>query len=523
MTLGAHPHPEIELGPQHGRSPRLILASNRGPVEHYVDEDGVIDRRGSAGGVATALGSLPMDCAVTWVANAANDAERLFSRRGTVCSLDGKKCLRHVAPPGDALDLYYSMFANPVLWFLQHDMWDRLQRSFTEEDLLYGWEHGYVAVNQTFAEAIVEEIDRDASPGLVMLHDYHLYAAPLFIRNLRPSATLQHFVHIPWPGADTWRHLPRSVVESICRGLLACDSVAFQTSGFAENFLMTCQTYLPGVTIDSDNVVEHEGRRTRVWNNAVSVDIWSLRSQLATPQAQAYRANLSARAAERTIVRVDRVDPSKNIVAGFRAYASLLERHPEWRERVRFLAFLVPSRDTIPEYQAYTEEVLATIGDINSRFGTPAWTPIEPFLEHNRLQALVGLSIYDVLLVNSLVDGMNLVSKEGPVLNERDGVLVLSTRAGSFEEFRGAALGVDPSDVEATGQMLHTALSMPARERRERAQRLRAAVVRNDLGHWIRMLVDDLGEHKRATNGPLSIERPAGYSQNAIAPPAARL
>jgi trehalose 6-phosphate synthase len=522
MTItGAYPHPErtesVSRYANNETGTRLILASNRGPVEHYIDSGGSIERRDSAGGVATALGSLPTDCAVTWIANAASPTERAFARQGTICSLDGKKCLRHVSPPAEAYELYYSMFANPVLWFLQHEMWGRLRRSFTGNDLMYGWEEGYVPVNRTFAEAVVDEIDRQASSGHVMLHDYHLYVAPLFIRNLRPSATLQHFVHIPWPGADVWRHLPEPIVESICRGLLACDSIAFQTEEFAENFLMTCAAYLPGASAGGDGFVTHEGHRTRVWSNPVSVDIWSLRSQLATPQAQAYRAKLSSKTVERTIVRVDRLDPSKNVAAGFRAYGDMLERHPKWRGRVRFLAFLVPSRDTVPEYQEYTNEVLGAIDAVNGRFGSESWTPIELFHEHNRLQALVGLTMYDALLVNSLSDGMNLVSKEGPVLNERNGAVVLSRRAGSYAELRDGALGIEPSDVAATAEALHAALSMPAAERRERSQRLRAAVVRHDLGAWIRKLVHDLAGSKPA-NG----HSPIDYSQKASAPPRAR-
>ena len=229
-----------------------------------------------------------------------------------------------------------------------------------------------------------------------------------------------------------------------------------------------------------------------MWANPVSVDVSDLRGRLSSPEAGDSQAKLASAAGERTIVRVDRLDPSKNIVAGFQAFDLLLNRHPEWAGRVKFLAFLVPSRTSIPEYRAYTAQVFAQVEEINARHATSGWTPITVFHEHNRLQALVAMSLYDVLLVNPLRDGMNLVSKEGPVVNQRDGVLVLSVSTGSYGELRDGALSVQPEDIAGTAKALHTALSLPAGERRERAMRLRQAVSRHDLDRWLRLQLEDL-------------------------------
>ena len=191
-------------------------------------------------------------------------------------------------------------------------------------------------------------------------------------------------------------------------------------------------------------------------------------------------------------MRVDRVDPSKNIVAGFRAFGLLLERHPELIGQAKFLAFLVPSRTGIPEYRRCTGEVFAAIRDINSRYQQEDWRPIELFYENNYLQALAGMSLYDVLLVNPLADGMNLVSKEGPIVNEHDGVLVLSRGAGSHGELAEGAVSVDPLDIEGTAEGLASALSMPEAERRARAEQLRQTIERNDLSVWLRSQLEDL-------------------------------
>jgi trehalose 6-phosphate synthase len=327
----------------------------------------------------------------------------------------------------------------------------------------------------------------------VMLHDYHLYAAPLFIRNLCPNATLQHFIHIPWPSLETWQELPRQIVDSICEGLLSNDSVVFQTQKWAQDFLLMCWAFFPGAHVDfSEGIVTYRGRRTRVSANPISVDVFDLRSQLSAPEARPYFSRLAAETAEKTIVRVDRLDPAKNIAAGFKAFDLLLRQHPEWSRRVRMLSFLVPSRAGIPEYQSYTEDVFALADEINARHGSGGWTPLKIFYEHDRLQALVALSLYDVLMVNSLVDGMNLVSKEGPVLNRRDGALVLSEAAGSFDGLREGALPIRPDDVEHTAQALFRALTLSEGERRERAAVLRRAVLRHDISRWLQVQLDDL-------------------------------
>jgi trehalose 6-phosphate synthase len=171
----------------------------------------------------------------------------------------------------------------------------------------------------------------------------------------------------------------------------------------------------------------------------------------------------------------------------------MLERHPEWLGVARFVAHLVPSRTSIKEYATYTERTLRTVERINGRFGSASWQPIEAFHRKGRLEALAAMRSYDVLLVNSIADGMNLVSKEGPLLNERAGVLVLSRQAGSFADLGEAAIGIDPRDVSGTAEALHQALSMAAPDRQQRAERLRSAVLAHQLRDWLRIQLEDLG------------------------------
>jgi len=487
-------HADINHHDLRHRNERLLVVSNRGPIEYKRDETGRLTRSRSGGGLASALGCAFDGVPVTWIAGAVSDADRVHAAIDHRLDLGNDNALQLVVPPAYAYRLSYGTFSNAILWFLQHGLWDRLRRANLEEEASHAWHRGYLPVNQAFGEAVAREL-RASGARRVMIHDYHLYVTPLLVRRLQPQAVLQHFMHVPWPAPDAWERLPRPIVAAICEGLLANDSVVFQTGASADNFLRTCEAYLPDVRIEAAaGLALRRGRRTRVWANPVSVHPNDLAAALSTPAAQAYRELLASPDGLRTIVRVDRLDPAKNILAGFQAYELLLRRHPEWLGRVRFLAFLVPSRTIVPEYRAYVHEVFSAVDAINRRYGNADWRPIQVFHEQNRLQALAALTMYDTLLVNSIADGMNLVAKEGPIVNERDGVLVLSTNAGAFDELRHGALPVEPRDIEQTAQALHAALTLPATERRERAQRLRQAVLGHDLRDWLELLLDDLTE-----------------------------
>ncbi|MCJ7510492.1 MAG: trehalose-6-phosphate synthase [Dehalococcoidia bacterium] len=491
-----------ELGQQVLADKRLILVSNRGPIEYRAGggDDHESQACYGSGGVAVALSAAARYAPVTWVASAMTDADRQVAQRSEDNIIGGDSeehpwRVRFVVVPDGVYERYYNLVSNPVLWFLQHSLWKRLERPSLWHDIQEAWEQGYVPVNRRFAEAVLAELQMADTAPCVMFHDYHLYLAPLYVRAQAPEAILTHFIHIPWPPPETWQQLPWDVTEDICRGLLANDVVGFQTADSAHNFLATCERFVAGaeVRFDPDEAsIRLSGHLTKVRHHPISVDVAELGRRMASPEVEAYRHKLAPLRGRYTIVRVDRVDPSKNIVAGFKAFDLLLQRHPELIGQVKFLALLVPSRTGIPEYRRYTEEVLTAIRDINSRYQRAGWRPIELLYENSYPQALAAMSLYDVLLVNSLADGMNLVSKEGPIVNERDGVLVLSRAAGSHAELGEHALSVDPTDIEGTAEALASALSMPEAERRARASRLRQTIGRNDLAVWLGNQLEDV-------------------------------
>jgi len=236
----------------------------------------------------------------------------------------------------------------------------------------------------------------------------------------------------------------------------------------------------------------YRGRTTRVRAYPISIDAAGLQEYSQSPAVEDYKRRLQPLRNEYTIVRVDRSEPSKNIIRGLRSYELLLERYPELRRSVNFLQFLVPSRSELGVYQTYTDEIFELIESINDHFGDLDWQPVRVFYEENYPQAIAGMSFYDVLLVNPIIDGMNLVSKEGPLVNERNGVLILSELAGSFEQLSPYCIPVAPTDLEGTVRALHEALTMPEDERRRRAEALKASITDEDITAWLERQFHDL-------------------------------
>ncbi len=207
---------------------------------------------------------------------------------------------------------------------------------------------------------------------------------------------------------------------------------------------------------------------------------------------EGHALTLAARRPEKLVVRVDRTDPSKNIVRGFRAFELYLDEHPEMHGRVTMLTLLDPSRQDIPEYSEYLGAIQRAARVINDRFQREGWVPLDLRIEDIFAQAVAAYKQFDVLLVNAIFDGLNLVAKEAPLVNARDGVLVLSENAGAHEELGDWALTVNPFDVEGQAEAIHRALELGADERRRRLEAIRAHVRAHDVGGWIESVLADL-------------------------------
>ena len=476
----------------------LILVSNRGPVEHQMSGDGWPEARRGSGSVVTAFNSLAQKFEFTWVASAMGEGDRVVSENGQgphiKSPLPGHEInLRYVVTPRRVYHKYYNILCNPLLWFLQHYMWNPPYNPNVDAAVHDAWESGYIPVNQAFANAVIAEARALEQAPIVIGHDYHLYLMPEFVRQGVPEAVIQHFVHIPWPTPQYWHMIPDYIIRRICESLCTTDLLGFQTIGDVRCFLDTVEEFVPDVTVDRTNhTVARNGRTTSVKVYPISINVEAVQRIANTPRALDYENRLSADTGDVTIVRIDRAEPNKNIVRGFRAYELMLTRYPELKGKVKFLAFLVPSRTHIRQYQRYMDEIQQVIQQINNNHGTDDWQPIVPFIENNYTQAIAGMKLYDVLLVNTIIEGMNLVAKEGPVVNNRDGVLVLSHSSGVYQQLSDGAISVSPTDIEGTMEALHQAITMSAEDRKARAARMLNSVCREDINHWLYQQMNDI-------------------------------
>ena len=483
-----------------GVSPDVIFVTNRGPIEHSYDAHGELQTERGAGGVVSGLLCAAEGRRVTWISLAMTDADRDASDQ-TMSGAKRSPVLPEIASrlvnvSRATYRFHYDGFSNGILWFLQHGLdADCLS---TPGELETYWRRGYVPANEAVARAVISELDTTARTGNtppVVFHDYHLYLAPAMVRRVRPAARLQHFVHIPWPALDAWARLPYEFVYELYAGLAANDVVGFQTERDARNFLAGAARYL-GVRCTDGASFRWQGRIVRAAAYPIAITPRAVTAQAHTATAEAAAAELLAplglERGRKLILRVDRLEPTKNIVRGFEAYERLLDEHKALRGRVVFLALLVPSRESLPIYQQYAEQVKATVKRINARFGTSDWQPIVDVYGNDHERALACMRRYDVLLVNPLIDGMNLVVKEGVILNERDGVIVLSTEAGAYHQLAKGVLPVDPRTVEETARALWRALSLTAADRRALTDRARGVVLSESAGAWLRRQLTDL-------------------------------
>jgi trehalose 6-phosphate synthase len=483
----------------------LVLVSNRGPVTY--GPGGEVKR--GTGGLVTALTGLASHRETTWIASAMTDedaekAEQAGGRPFTVESpAGGSYEVRLVASDPEAYERFYNVVANPMLWFIQHYLWDLSNAPDIRRHEVEAFEYGYNVVNEDLAEAVLEEIDGVEDP-VVMVHDYHLYTLPALVRRARPDAFLHHFIHIPWTQPDAWRVLPRGIRREIFEGLLSNDIVGFHTRSYRWNFLQCCRDLMDLDVDFGRGVVAFEDREVWVRAYPLPIDARATARVAASERTQEFEKELLRRKRDFLLLRVDRADLSKNVLRGFSAFDLFLEQHPEFAERVTFVAQLMPSRTDVPEYAEYLERIEALVAVVNHRHGTPDWMPIQLKLRDDLEEAMASYKHYDVLLVNAMFDGMNLVAKEGPLVNAVNGVSVLSENTGAHEELGEFALSVNPFDIQETADSIHAALTMAPEERERRMRGLQEIVTSRNPGDWIDDQLEDI-RHKKS-----ALERAAG-------------
>ncbi len=483
----------------------VILVSNRGPIE-YDRSDGERTTQRGGGGLVTALSSLSSRLQDSvWVCGAISDEDAVVASEhgGGAFEIDGGGGsesgasglrVRMVETEADARQKFYTVISNPLLWFIQHYLWNLPDAPDITRREIDAFDNGYVPVNAAFADAVAEEVEARGGRATVMVQDYHFYLVPDRVRRRCPDVFLHHFIHIPWPQPDAWRVLPPPMRTTLLTGILGNDVVSFHTERYARNFLLSCQELLELPVDLEDLTVAYDGRTVRARWYPISVDAQEFDRLARSPAVLEHEERLAARRRDHLVLRVDRADLSKNIVRGFKAYDVLLEDHPELSERVTFLALIQPSRQDVQQYLDYLERIRRVVADVNLKHGTADWQPIDLRLEENMDQAVAAYKLFDVLVVNAIFDGMNLVAKEAILVNQHDGVLALSENTGAYEEIGDFAVTLHPFDIQQQANALYEALTMDRDERRTRREACTEIIRNNDIGKW---LVEQLGDVRR--------------------------
>jgi trehalose 6-phosphate synthase len=455
----------------------VIVATQRGPVSFHAEPGGGFSSRRGAGGVVSALAPLLTGNAdARWVAAVSSDEDRAAVRAGaaTVDGLD----LRLLDIDERDHHLHLDVVCNATLWFLHHDLFDLVRRPRFDARFREAW-NAYVAVNARFADAIADDASRREG---VLVNDYHLALVPALLRTRRPDLRVLHFTHTPFCGPEGIRALPDDVAHAIC-GSLAGGPAGFHTARWAQAFAASTKTTLGSAPARAPFVAP------------LGPDADALALARAAPEVAPARDALAAIVDDRAvIVRSDRIEPSKNLVRGFLAFDLLLDSRPDLRGRVVFVAMVYASRQGLADYLAYGNEVEQVVDRVNSRWATAGWQPIVLDARDDYSRTVAGLERYDVLLVNPLKDGLNLVAKEGPLLNERDGVVCLSRDAGAFVELAPAVEMVHPFDLDQTAAALARALDIGPEERATRAAKLRALAGARTPKRWLDDLLAQLDE-----------------------------
>ncbi|MGI5455816.1 alpha,alpha-trehalose-phosphate synthase (UDP-forming) [Streptomyces sp. CA-249302] len=469
---------------------QVLVASNRGPVSYEVRGDGSLAAKRGGGGLVSGLSAIGPDAGALWVCSALSDGDREAVRRGA-----GEAGVRMLDIPAEVHADAYNGIANSVLWFVHHMLYQTPLEPVFDAEFRRQW-GSYEAYNRAFAEALAEEAGEGAA---VLVQDYHLCLVPGMLRELRPDLRIGHFSHTPWAPTEYFAMLPDDIRQQLVWGMLGADQLGFLTYRWAGAF-MDCARGVGGEghveagwpAGDPVKYLKHT-RTGLAPQTTTRVTVHGLGADAEFLHARSHEADVEERmaalreeigAGRKTIVRVDRTELSKNIVRGLLAYRQLLDDRPEWRERVVHVAFAYPSRQDLAVYRDYTAEVQRLAEEINSRYGTPGWTPVVLHVKDDFARSLAAYRLADVALVNPIRDGMNLVAKEVPVVSDEGCALVLSREAGAYQELGKDAIVVNPYDVLGTANALHEALTMPVEERAERTKRLAAAATALPPAQW---------------------------------------
>ena len=445
----------------------VVIVSNRGPVSFVLDDAGRPVARRGAGGLVSALAPLVRHTDTTWLAAAMSEGDRAVAAAGPTTA-DGLR-VRLLAFDDETWRAHYDTVCNQALWFSHHGLFDPVY----EPAWPTGWIDGPWAAHRRVNEAFADALAHDSPDGAVVcIQDYHLCLVAPKLRDQRPDLRVVHFSHTPFATPLWLRTLPDAARRELLEGLAAHHACGFHTQRWADDFRESC----------ADVGIEPSA----CFVAPLGPDAGDLAATMASEACVTAGSELQELVGDRQfLVRVDRIELSKNVLRGFDAFAALLEAEPFRLDRLVFGAFVYPSRAGVGAYDRYRDAVARRVSEINGHFGTDTWTPIAYDPHDDYPRSIAALARADVVLVNPIRDGLNLVAKEAMVVNQRQGQLVLSPEAGAWEELGEFAWGADPFDVGATARAIGDALDATPDERARRSSGLCAASRARTPADWL--------------------------------------
>jgi len=475
----------------------FVIAANRAPVEITSRSGAELQAKRGAGGLASALLPMAASTNATWIACSRNSFERALCEKAPngirVRTSRGRLVLKYALIDEKTYNSHYRVICNQILWFLHHYLWNLPTDPVVDQHVHDAWHNGYVKTNQLIAEAILQHTNDLQKPAIISIHDYQLYLVAKFLADRLEGSGIHHYVHVPWPSPSYWKILPEFMRTSIIEGLLSCQLIGFQTQDDVLHFLETCKEN-HNLEVDfSTGAIYHDRGITHARCYPIQADAEEFqRLSKAAKTLKEENTIDKWRSDKLLILRVDRTDPAKNIIRGFLAFERMLQKYPEWKGKVIFWAFLQPSRQEISVYRKYRQNIKVVAERINRKYQTEEWQPVRLEFGQDIHKVAAGYKNFDVLIVNPLYDGMNLVAKEGMLINERAGVLVLSENAGSHRELGQHAITISPCDIEQTADALKQALEMDFAEKAHRAEEIKRIIKRHTMKQWAEQQIGDL-------------------------------
>lgn len=453
---------------------QVLVASNRGPLGFHKNDEGNLQVHRGGGGLAAGLLNAYEHAPFTWYMAAATPSDVAAVQQGLFQTqgLD----LSPVVVPLDIYDAAYDLVSNQILWRIHHGLFDHGMEPSFDRKFEEAWD-AYVEYNRLFAT----EISKDAPLGAsVICHDYHLCLLPKMLRDRRTDLKIVHFSHTPFANSDEFEVLPKRIRRELIEGMASADTIGFHSERWRMNFL-SC--------LDAEGLLP--GTKTFVSPLAPSLD-----AMVEESDSEEFRAALTwikkIKGEKRLILRVDRIEPSKNILRGFQALEEMLDMHPETAGNFVFLALCYPSRETLESYRNYKTEVENAASEINERWSSADWLPIVLDARDDYPLSLAGLASFDALMVNPIRDGLNLVALEGLALNTENGRLILSENAGAHEMLSGVAISVNPFDLSQTAAALYEAAFLdPPQGRQALARRAKDLVTSRTPAVWLKELLGE--------------------------------